>query len=435
MGSMNTVEKEFFRCSDLGSERWWQQVQELGTPVVTVAGEGMLGLTFVWREPQGVRVAPDYVYIDVYSHTPHPVQRQTSLSRVADTDVWLWHTELPEDWLGSYFLLPVTAAQAPPETRDAVLMRRWWTQLLDTAAIADPLNLLPGHCNGWGGRLSRIQLDKAIIDPVWRTQDRIDTAGLVAIASPIVHSLCWNSLVLANSRQVWIYVSQSETVTVAESQLPLVILLDGHYWAKHQPVFSALDELTKKHELPPAVYVLIDGINPRHRALEMTCNPEFWHAVEAELLPQVAEFQRFSDDAEQRVLVGQSFGGLAASYAALHWPHKYGAVLSQSASFWWPDAQGGAQSAWLIRQLEDGQLKKSTLKFYLEVGCYEDDMRAINQSMCLALRAQGHHVIYHEFRGGHDWICWRNGLLRGLRSLLGSTCAPMSNHVYSLPIL
>lgn len=426
---MSFIESAFFHRWDLGSENWWREVEQLGTPILTPASEGMLGLTFIWRDPQGGYCDSDCqsVYIDVYSHTPHPLQQLTSLKRIADTDVWLWQTELPEDWLGSYFLLPVTAAQLPSEEGDAVSMRRWWLQLIEVAAIADPLNLLPSHSNGWGSRLSRIQLAQANIDTAWLALDQPDKSGSVPLVSSTVHSLCWNSMALANSRQVWVYVSESETATVTAYQLPLVILLDGHYWAKHQPIFAALDLLTKNHDLPPAVYVFIDALDPGQRALEMTCKPDFWHAIETELLPQVAVIQDFTHDPAQTVLVGQSFGGLAASYAALHWPHRYGAVLSQSGSFWWPDAQGGAQSACLIRQLRSGLLGQGKLNFYLEVGCYENDMRALSHSMCLALREQGYSVNYHEFRGGHDWICWRNGLLRGLRSLLRAGVS-VSNH-------
>ncbi|MEX0632289.1 alpha/beta hydrolase-fold protein [Serratia ureilytica] len=40
-----------------------------------------------------------------------------------------------------------------------------------------------------------------------------------------------------------------------------------------------------------------------------------------------------------RTVVAGRYGGLAALYAGLHWPARFGHVLSQSGSFWWPTVQ------------------------------------------------------------------------------------------------
>ncbi len=41
-----------------------------------------------------------------------------------------------------------------------------------------------------------------------------------------------------------------------------------------------------------------------------------------------------------------------------------------------------------------------------------------NRAIHAALAAAGHRVRYREYRGGHDWLCWRDGLLDGLSQLL-----------------
>lgn len=38
--------------------------------------------------------------------------------------------------------------------------------------------------------------------------------------------------------------------------------------------------------------------------------------------------------------------------------------------------------------------------------------------MAGCLTASGHAVMLQEFVGGHDWLCWREGLLEGLALLL-----------------
>lgn len=102
------------------------------------------------------------------------------------------------------------------------------------------------------------------------------------------------------------------------------------------PVWPALASLTHQRLLPGAVYLLIDAIDTHHRSRELTCNADFWLAVQQELLPQVRAVTPFSDDAGRTVVAGQSFGGLSALYAGLNWPTRFGCVLSQSGSFWWP---------------------------------------------------------------------------------------------------
>ncbi|WP_239515736.1 alpha/beta hydrolase-fold protein, partial [Klebsiella pneumoniae] len=83
-----------------------------------------------------------------------------------------------------------------------------------------------------------------------------------------------------------------------------------------------------------------------HRSRELPCNPDFWLAVQEELLPQVKSMAPFSDRADHTVVAGQSFGGLSSLYAGLNWPQRFGCILSQSGSYWWPHR--GAQQDGLL---------------------------------------------------------------------------------------
>ena len=78
-----------------------------------------------------------------------------------------------------------------------------------------------------------------------------------------------------------------------------------------------------------------------HRSRELPCNADFWLAVQEELLPLVKTTTAFSDDPQRTVVAGQSFGGLSSLYAGLNWPARFGCVLSQSGSYWWPHRGGG----------------------------------------------------------------------------------------------
>ena len=76
--------------------------------------------------------------------------------------------------------------------------------------------------------------------------------------------------------------------------------------------------MTARGELPPALYLLVRA-GPATRAMELPCG-RFWLALQEELLPQLRAVQPFSERPGDTLVAGQSFGGLAALYAALRWP-------------------------------------------------------------------------------------------------------------------
>ncbi|GGY89561.1 enterochelin esterase [Pseudoduganella plicata] len=381
--------------TDVGSPAWWQDVAAAGTPLRAPRGEHV-ELAFLWR---GTDCAA--VYLDVYSHTPHPVSQRTALMRLGGTDVWVWRTTLPADWRGSYFLLPVQGGQEAPTERRAV--RAWWIDLMTRQACADPFNRLPAHGTGWGVPLSPLLLPQAPVHPAWQVPAAAD--GMTCRR--------WHSTRLDVARDVWVI--RTGPVHVP---LPLVVLLDGQYWAREMPVAGALHAMTAQGALPPAVYVLIDAVSPERRGVEMPCNEAFWLAVQEELLPWVQPFERSPADT---VVAGQSYGGLAALYAALRFPDCFGCVLSQSGSFWWPDPARTEGEGWLAEQVNGGLGNDARIVALLEVGCYETEMTGVNGAMAAALARAGHTVHYTVVRGGHDPLCWRDGLLDGLARLLNKT--------------
>ena len=381
--------------ADAGSPAWWDAVAAAGTPLRAPNGADV-DVAFLWR---GADCAA--VHLDVYSHTPHPVSQRTSLTRLGTTDVWCWRTTLPADWRGSYFLLPTYASQEAPAGRQAV--RAWWIDLMRRQASADPYNRLPAHGTGWGVPLSPLLLPEAPVHAGWRLPASAD--GMAA------HR--WHSARLDVARDVW-----TIRTGAAAGPTPLVLLLDGQYWAREMPVAGALHALTASGELPPATYVLIDAVSPERRSVDLPCNEAFWLAVREELLPQVYPYPRAAADT---IVAGQSYGGLAALYAALRFPECFGCILSQSGSFWWPDPGRTEGEGWLAEQVGQGLGQGGGIRALLEVGCYETEMTGVNGAMAAALARAGHTVHYTQVRGGHDWICWRDGLLDGLARLLNKT--------------
>lgn len=401
-----------------GTEAWWINISHRGVPLVVPIKNRYREIIFLWRQPPARKVKT--VYIDVYSHTPHPVREApTQMHRVKNTDVWYWRTELPENWCSSYFFVPAEVSD-PPMPEDQGERRRWWSAMIDHRATADPLNPIPPHNGAWGQPLSGIYP----ADANW-----VHLEPKSALRS---HS--WQSRRLNNQRTVWMYRTGRDQPLPPET-LPLVILLDGHYWAGQRNLFGELDLRTDRGHLPPAVYLSIDSLDPESRERELPCNSEFWLAVQEELLPQISALEAFSDKPERTLVAGQSYGGLAAVWAALRWPRRFGLAFSQSGAFWWPIANGalsrGGDTAgprrktrlddWVADTFQNASRYLVRLRFLLEVGLHEPYLLEENRAVREALVQQAFSVEYREIDGGHDWLCWRRSLVDGIAALLASS--------------
>ena len=401
-----TDKHEVIRVTGLktGSEAWWQSKNG---PEWT-REKGHYRVTFWWRDPAGTQKTSPlkrvWLYITgVTDH--HQNARPQSLERIPDTDVWQWQGAFTPQWRGSYCSIPsvneddFADAVFHGEQPDRLALREGWRKLLP-AAMADPLN--PQSWRGGRGHpVSALEMPEAPVQPGWNTP-----------ATPGNAPVCfeWESVRLNNRRRVWVFTTGEDS-----PERPLAVLLDGQFWAESMPVWSPLTALTNAGKLPPAVYVLIDVIDMAHRNHELPCNPDFWQAVQEELLPRVNSRTPFSDRADRTVVAGQSFGGLSSLYAGLNWPERFGCVLSQSGSYWWPH-RGGQQDGLLIEQLKAGDLTARGLRIVLEAGRNEPLIFRANQAIYAELHPQ-QPVIWRQVDGGHDALCWRGGLTQGLMTL------------------
>ncbi|ENG2947611.1 enterochelin esterase [Enterobacter cloacae] len=387
-----------------GSEAWWQSKNG----PEWVREQGKYRVTFWWRDPAGTQhtsaVKRVWLYITgVTDH--HKNARPQSLERIPDTDVWQWQGEFSPQWRGSYCFIPSenTDDFAPDvfrdELPDRLALREGWRKLLPQA-MSDPLNTQSWR-GGRGHDVSALEMPDAPVQPGW---DRPNT--------PYRQPVCidWQSKRLGNRRRVWIFTTGDD-----DPERPLAVLLDGQFWAESMPVWPALTALTLGRKLPPAVYVLIDVIDMAHRNNELPCNPDFWLAVQEELLPLVKQRTPFSDRADRTVVAGQSFGGLSSLYAAFNWPQRFGCVLSQSGSYWWPH-RGGQQEGLLIAQLKAGEKTARGLRIVLEAGRNEPLIYRANQAIYDELHTH-QQVYWRQVDGGHDALCWRGGLTQGLMTL------------------
>ncbi|STP77018.1 enterochelin esterase [Enterobacter hormaechei] len=373
-----TVKHGVIRVTALttGSEAWWQAKDG---PERERHQENYR-VTFWWRDPAGTQktstVKRVWLYVTgVTDH--HQNARPQSLERIPDTDVWQWQGEFSPEWRGSYCFIPsdnendFASAVFEGDQPDRMALREGWRKLLPHA-VSDPLNAQSWR-GGRGHAVSALEMPEAPVQPGWNHPD-----------TPYKKPVCieWHSARLKNRRRVWIFTTGDES-----PERPLAVLLDGQFWAESMPVWPALASLTLEGKLPPAVYVLIDVIDTAHRSRELPCNPDFWLAVQDELLPQVKSMAPFSDRADHTVVAGQSFGGLSSLYAGLNWPQRFGCILSQSGSYWWPH-RGAQQDGLLIEQLKAGDKTARGLRIVLEAGRNEPLILRANQAILAELHTQ-----------------------------------------------
>lgn len=401
-----TVKHGVIRVTALttGSEAWWQAKDG---PERERHQENYR-VTFWWRDPAGTQktstVKRVWLYVTgVTDH--HQNARPQSLERIPDTDVWQWQGEFSPEWRGSYCFIPsdnendFASAVFEGDQPDRMALREGWRKLLPHA-VSDPLNAQSWR-GGRGHAVSALEMPEAPVQPGWNHPD-----------TPYKKPVCieWHSARLKNRRRVWVFTTGDES-----PERPLAVLLDGQFWAESMPVWPALASLTHEGKLPPAVYVLIDVIDTAHRSRELPCNPDFWLAVQDELLPQVKNMAPFSDRADHTVVAGQSFGGLSSLYAGLNWPQRFGCILSQSGSYWWPH-RGAQQDGLLIEQLKAGDKTARGLRIVLEAGRNEPLILRANQAILAELHTQ-QPVFWRQVDGGHDALSWRGGLTQGLMTL------------------
>lgn len=419
---------------DIGSEPWWREIARLGSPLMEpVADSAQWKLTFVWRDPAGDETlsSTERVYLDINSITDHHSFSPKSLTRLAGRDVWCADVLVDGDWRGSYSLIPVDADGLPPVPQGDARQqqdqqRAWWCSLFPFSQ-SDPLNPWRPFTSSRGMALSAIHLPRAISQRPWFVShsDDVDPERLTSIT--------WRSARLKNQRPVWLYRTGEDSPR--HRHRPLGIVLDGQNWVLHQPLLPVLDAETRAGRLPPMVWLFIDSVDGQTRGEELPCNRDFWLAVQAELLPQANTCMPFTDDPRRTLVAGQSYGGLAALYAGLFWPQRFGCVLTQSGSFWWPhieqvdgrDVAAHPRPGWLTRQVAE-QPGAVPLRIFQEAGCCEADIHLVNQQMHQALTLAGHHVHYRIYNGGHDALCWRGGLIDGACWLLNPSLPESGKH-------
>ena len=416
--------------SAIGSASWWEEVNQIGMPCIKNQEDEDCLVLFIWRDPQGDEEHSETndVILHVSGLTNHNTWDPTCLKRLNGSDVWFASLIVDAQWRGSYSYLPINVNQSPRlvkkvkgETKSA--QRAWWLEIVKNQ-IPDYLNAYPMIVSGWG-MSSPLHLPNAPKELGWNEWDQGKLKQL-----PVNESryLDWYSEQLQIQRKCTLF-------STANTDAPLVILLDGEKWEAKTGTLSVLQHLTNTNEISPAHYLLIPSINAATRWQELSCYRPFWNAVIDELLPQVKAYLIQSEILiDDYIIAGQSLGGLSALYAGAEFPDYFSKVITLSGSFWWPEIQRMqdadtfklANPDWQTippkNSLADLALNNlinvAHLSIYQTVGIAEQDLCVYNDIHQKALEQKGATIFYDKVNGGHDWLSWRSALINGLIKLI-----------------
>jgi enterochelin esterase-like enzyme len=376
---------------------FWKDVARDGTPLVEPDGDQYL-VTFLWRgTPASDRVQ---LFWPVRTEL-----RELELSRIGETDVWFKSVVLPRGTRLSYRIAP-GIPRVPGKTRDrgAIL----------AVAQADPLN--PKR---WPARADASPFDvSSVLELDAPPQPWMELSD--GVAAPRIESHTISSRILRNERTLSVIVPNDVS---AGEPYALAVVFDEDAYLERTPAPVIVANLVAAKKIPRTLVVLVGNPTRDSRARELPPNREFADFLATELVPWIRERWPVTTDPKRVVVAGSSYGGIAATFAAMTHPEVFGNVLSQSGSFWWAgeeDAEPNVIARWFAAE---GLLP---VRFYLAAGAFESGLAGEhggilehNRHFRDVLVARGYDVHYREVQGGHDHLSWRGTFAEGLQVLLG----------------
>ena len=206
-----------------------------------------------------------------------------------------------------------------------------------------------------------------------------------------------------------------------------VYFQDGKDYIEFAIAPFILDNLIKEKRVEPIIGIFITPPNlhqPKvpNRSTEYGLNDDYVSFFVNELVPHVDKTFRTKKDANNRLVVGDSYGGLISLYISFMKPDIFGLSYSQS-------GYHSFQSDKLINLIRDKE--KKAIRTYIDVGTYEEVVGAAfipeaernftegNRRLKQVLKEKKYDFVYIEYYAGHTWSNWRRHLIDALIHFFG----------------
>ncbi len=229
------------------------------------------------------------------------------------------------------------------------------------------------------------------------------------------------------ARNYWIYLPKGYSKAKKEAY-PLLLFLDGSSYLDYIPAHCMLEHMIEEQLIPPCVAVFLDHADGLSRSVEYHCNKVFTEFLAEEFIPLLhAKHQlNISTKPQDISLIGASYSGLAAFYTGLSKPDVFGQVIAQSPAFLVQKTEV------LDKMIDDFVKQNKQTQFSFEMGCYENTpvefefedgtVRTVNSletvlHVCKKMKEQNVPIDFHEFVGGHNYVCFRVTLFDRIKEL------------------
>lgn len=374
------------RSAEAAAAAFWADTRESGTPLVEdspLPGHSLV--TFLWRGE-----APHGVLLAANRFTDFTDPADTRLEPIAGTDIHALTLELPDDWVGSYAIGPLSGPLPAQRLHSGV------DRALAAAARAG-LGADPLARTALAGDASRSVC--ALADAPAEPWPRDDAQGFrtVRVRPP--------GSGIERDLHVWSHPRAPGTA-------PLVLCLDGQDWRGATPIAAALARRVDEGSLPPLRLALLESGGIEARRLDLSCEPD----ASAGLLDAVvaATDELGARQTGPLVVAGQSLGGLFALLCATRHPERVGAAVAQSPSLWWPNDAPWQRRAgrWFV---EDAAAARAGAPVVVQYGVLEWDLEQAARHARSQLAATGRLLEATRpgadaVTGGHDLAWWRECL-------------------------
>jgi len=185
------------------------------------------------------------------------------------------------------------------------------------------------------------------------------------------------------------------------ANLPVMYVADGHEYADDRlgSMLIVLDNLIHDQVIKPIIVVFIDPRNPdnlgeNRRADQYTGNRKFADFVADELVPTIDANYKTSNNANDRAILGTSYGGWNAGYFGVTRSDRFHLIGIHSPAF---DAN-------VINDYKNSE--QLPLKIFMSTGVIYDTQDKA-RAMKLVLDEKEYPLNYIEVNEGHSWGNWR----------------------------
>ncbi len=303
------------------------------------------------------------------------------------------------------------------EEYEADARLQYWF-LVDNSEIPLLDRLNPNRIGNGLGLMSELTMPKYEKDPVFSSFSAGEEGSFEGLTRHFIPSG-----ELPYGHEIHIF----EPETSKPGPYPSVYFQDGPDYLRFAHAPEVLQKLIDGGDIPPCIAIFVTPPNLHlnkipNRSTEYGLNDSYIRFFCDELVPFIHERYPVKNDIHSRVVVGDSYGGLASTNIALSRPDMFLRVCSQSAYY---SFNGNS----LINRIRETDNPGILLFFH--VGTYEkkvganfippeeQNFTAANMLMKEVLDHQGWEYRFMLSREGHTWGNWRGHLSRAFSYLMG----------------